>query len=128
MKGFVDPITDTDIMGPAARRFYAPNQWPNADCNDLQNFQPTVQIYFDEMTKLAQKMFSLFSSLLSKDINDDKVFYKYDTPMSTFNLAHYPPSENQGLGISDHTDWELFTLLYPSFYPIQVGFNFEKNK
>ena len=72
MKGFVDPISDTDIMGPAARRFYAPNQWPNADCNDLQNFQPTVQIYFDEMTKLAQKMFSLFSSLLSKDINDDK--------------------------------------------------------
>ena len=34
-------------------------------------------------------------------------------------LAHYPPSENEGLGISDHTDWELFTLLYPNFYPMQ---------
>ena len=40
-------------------------------------------------------------------------FYDYDTPMSTFNLAHYPASESEGLGISDHTDWELFTLLYP---------------
>ena len=34
-------------------------------------------------------------------------------------IAHYPPSNVEGLGISDHTDWELFTLLYPSFYPIQ---------
>ena len=41
--------------------------------------------------------------------------------MSTFNLAHYPASEVEGLGISDHTDWELFTLLYPSFYPIQYN-------
>ena len=57
--------------------------------------------------------------------------------MSTFNLAHYPASNTEGkskhilfkntyifmscfigLGISDHTDWELFTLLYPSFYPM----------
>lgn len=52
--------------------------------------------------------------------NEEKFekFYEYDTPMSTFNLAHYPASENEGLGISDHTDWELFTLLYPSFYPM----------
>ena len=34
-------------------------------------------------------------------------------------IAHYPPSNVEGLGISDHTDWESFTPLYPSFYPIQ---------
>ena len=111
-------------MGAATKRFYSLNQWPNPKEENLSNFRPNVETYFSEMNKVAQKMFGLFSSLLK---NQDKTgknngtFYEYDTPMSTFNLAHYPPSENDGLGIADHTDWELFTLLYPSFYPIQVG-------
>ena len=120
MKGYVDPMENHDEVGPAAQRFYAPNQWPKPKHGDLTNFRPIVELYFQEMTKLAQKMFALFSSLLSKQNGCDKNFYKYDTPMSTFNLAHYPSSQNEGLGISDHTDWELFTLLYPSFFPIQV--------
>ena len=121
MEGLVEPIENQDLAGSAAKRFYAQNQWPNPEYGDLANFRPVVELYFNEMSKLAQKMFSLFSRLLSKQNGSEKQFYEYDTPMSTFNLAHYPPSQNDGLGISDHTDWELFTLLYPSFFPIQVS-------
>ena len=91
----------------------------------LPNFQPIIQVYFDEMFKLAQQLFALFVKVLNQDNHSDSTnsnhIIRYDTPMSSFNLVRYPASNDQsgGLGISDHTDWELFTLLYPSFYPFQ---------
>ena len=115
----VDRIDDMDIIAPAARRFFAVNQWPRE--SDLPTFRPNVELYFKEMSQLAQKMFELFLDVLRSElgVSEDQHFYNYDTPMSTFNLAHYPPSKHKGLGISDHTDWELFTLLYPNFYPLK---------
>ena len=117
--GAVDLIADASVTGPAARRFFYANQWPIE--NDLPNFRGAVYLYFTEMKKLADKMFDLFLHALRAELNvsDDHHFFNYDTPMSTFNLAHYPPSERNGFGISDHTDWELFTLLYPNFYPVK---------
>ena len=115
----IDSVDDENVIGPAARRFFADNQWPNQ--KDLPNFRPTVELYFDEISKLAHKMFRLFQNALRSelDVSEDQHFFHHDTPMSTLNLAHYPPSDKEGLGISDHTDWELFTLLYPSFHPVQ---------
>ena len=115
----VDPMSDASIIGPAALRFFAPNQWPTP--NDLPNFRSTIEIYLEKMGKVANKMFEMFHYALRAELNvsDDHHFFNYDTPMTTFNLAHYPPSKTKGLGISDHTDWELFTLLYPNFYPLK---------
>lgn len=119
LRGLVDVIDDDNITGPAAKRFFVNNQWPKEE--DLPNFRPSIQTYFDEMTKLATTMFDLFLRALRCELNvpNDHQFFNYDTPMSTFNIAHYPPSSNKGLGIADHTDWELFTLLYPNFYPVE---------
>ena len=51
----------------------------------------------------------------------------HDLGMTTINFAHYAARERSGtgaevsasktFGIADHTDWELFTLLYPAYYP-----------
>ena len=115
----IDPIMDISVIGPAAQRFYAPNQWPNQE--QFPNFRSAIEAYLEEMAKIAEKMFEMFLLALRKELNvsTDHHFYHYDTAMTTFNLAHYPPSTKKGLGISDHTDWELFTLLYPNFYPIK---------
>ena len=112
-----------DEIQAGAQRFHAPNQWPSKA--KLPNFQPIIQVYFDEMAKLAQQLFALFLKVLDQENHCGKSNHhriRYDTPMSSFNLVRYPPSndENGGLGISDHTDWELFTLLYPSLVKGQV--------
>jgi isopenicillin N synthase-like dioxygenase len=120
LNGSVDMMEeDINIIGSAAKCFFASNQWPKED--DLPTFRPSIEAYFNQMNRLATNMFDLFLHALRTELNvsEDHHFYHYDTPMSTFNLAHYPPSEMKGLGISDHTDWELFTLLYPNFCPIK---------
>ena len=111
---------DTDTMGAATKRFYSLNQWPNPKEGKISNFRPNVETYFSEMNKLAQKMFGLFSSLLKNQdkTGETRTFYEYDTPMSTFNLAHYPPSEIDGLGIADHTGKSLSeALIFASTNP-----------
>ena len=107
LNGSVDPIEDVNIVGSAAKCFFANNQWPKE--GDLPNFRSSIEAYFNQMKRLATNMFDLFLHALRTELNvpEDHHFFHYDTPMSTFNLAHYPPSENKGFGISDHTDWEL---------------------
>ena len=62
----MDEIDEMSITGPAAKRFFAPNQWPN-EKNGLSNFRPSIEIYFNEMSKVAQKMFDLFSKVLQQN-------------------------------------------------------------
>ena len=95
LKNKVDFLdVDINVMEASARRFFSANQWPST--NELSDFKPIIELYFNEMGKLAQKMFHLFSRVLqeeskkfSKSVDDEKPFhfYDYDTPMSTFNLG-----------------------------------------
>eukprot|EP00927_Polykrikos_kofoidii_P086906 TRINITY_DN9875_c2_g1_i1.p1 TRINITY_DN9875_c2_g1~~TRINITY_DN9875_c2_g1_i1.p1 ORF type:complete len:472 (+),score=77.18 TRINITY_DN9875_c2_g1_i1:74-1489(+) len=126
----------TSKVAAAARRFFLPNQWPNQE--EFPQFRAAVERYFDEMTNLANTMFKLFSefvelhtnagsgssSLGSADggmapqaLNSSAELMPHDKGMVTFNLVRYPPSkaEEHEFGIADHTDWELFTLLYPVY-------------
>lgn len=110
-------------IGPAARRFFLKNQWPSE--GDLPGFRETVERYFGEMRKLADKTFALFSRVLAADAaehgsrsNASVAGLQRDKGMMTFNLVHYPPApaqDDHSMGIADHTDWELFTLLLPMY-------------
>ena len=85
---------DLNVMEASARRFFSANQWPPTKTG-LSDFRPSIELYFNEMGKLAQRMFHLFSRVLQEESKkfsnsvDDKPmhFYDYDTPMSTFNLG-----------------------------------------
>ena len=60
----MDKLNENKVTGPAAIRFYAPNQWPNA--TDLPNFRSAIDTYFDEMANLAKKMFHMFHQVCQK--------------------------------------------------------------
>lgn len=97
-----------EAYGRAARKFFAPNQWPDG----LPDFRVAVDAYAAAMRGVAADVFALFEAALDRPV-------PHDRGMTTFNLAHYgaAASDAGALGIVDHTDWELFTLLYPCFYP-----------
>ena len=42
----MDKLNDNKVTGPAAIRFYAPNQWPNPA--DLPDFRSAIDTYFEE--------------------------------------------------------------------------------
>ena len=107
-------LGDPKRFGEAVTRYCSPNQWPNL--KDLPKFMKSIQTYIDAMNKVSNRIFKLLNKLL-KEVGG--LQYNYDTPMSTFTFAHYPPSQNEGMGIADHTDSEMFTLLYPSYYPLE---------
>ena len=90
LNGTISPIADTNLTEAAVKRFFAPNQWPSKNLN-LPNFKPSIDIYFHEMSKIAQKMFHLFSEVLKETdgVSKYQTFYKYDTPMSSFNLGTF---------------------------------------
>ena len=58
LKNKMDKLNDNKVTGPAAIRFYAPNQWPNSA--DLPDFKSAIDTYFEEMSNLAKKMFYMF--------------------------------------------------------------------
>ena len=58
----MDKLNDNKVTGPAAIRFYAPNQWPNPA--DLPDFRSAIDTYFEEMSNLAKKMFYMFHEVL----------------------------------------------------------------
>jgi len=117
-------------VAAAARRFFLPNRWP--DKHDLPEFHAAVDSYFHNMQGVARKMFHLFSEVLkdqqsitvtepSSRRSNSSASLPYDKAMVTYNLVRYPPSsagdagDDAALGIADHTDWEAFTLLYPTY-------------
>ena len=60
----MDKLNDNKVTGPAAIRFYAPNQWPNPA--DLPDFRSAIDTYFEEMSNLAKKMFYMFHEVLKE--------------------------------------------------------------
>ena len=67
------------------------------------------------IVQVAKQVFALFQKAAS-DITGAELQLRHDLSLATFNLAHYPANSTFEFGISDHTDWELFTLLYPSLF------------
>lgn len=109
------------VVGDAARNFFAPNQWP--DPNKLPEFRIVVEDYISAMRTVASDMFALFTTALQNERGTKPI--PREVGMTTMNFAHYGAIKGGGndeggptaFGIGDHTDWEVFTLLYPAYYP-----------
>ena len=97
-------------VGRAARKFFMENQWPER----LPQFRSAVQAFFDHSARVAGRVIKYIDAVAHPlDANGQAI--KHDLGMHTFNFAHYHPNSQYAFGISDHTDWEYFTLLYPSY-------------
>lgn len=88
-----------------------------------KEFDPAVSIFLQEMRELSKRMMGYFLRLVRESSPENKMLeIEADLGMATFNITHYPATEGPGdgknvetFGISDHTDWEFFTLLYPAY-------------
>jgi isopenicillin N synthase-like dioxygenase len=99
-------------VGRAARKFFMKNQWPGTE--RLPQFRSAVQEFFDHSARVAGRVIKYIDAAAHPlDANGHAI--KHDLGMHTFNFAHYHPNSQYAFGISDHTDWEYFTLLYPSY-------------
>ena len=99
--------------------FFAKNLWPKEEWFNIArsfsstskskpSFRSDIELYFNSMRALASRMHHLFAKGLKTSV------FPHDLGMCTFNIAHYPIGLN-GVGITEHTDWEACTLLYNSY-------------
>jgi len=97
---------DPDLL--AKKPFRAPNFWP-----EVTDFRAIMLDYFNRMWSLGRTLHRAFALDLglAPDYFDDK----FDKPLATLRLLHYPPSEaplREGqLGAGEHTDYGNVTLL-----------------
>jgi len=113
-----DAISTRDIAAEGARNFFGLNRWPCS--NTCPKFQDDITKYQTEITALSERMFSLFHDVLKMTLDKKEDIFAYDKSMKTLNVVHYKPcNDDESFGIADHTDWEIFTLLYPSYFPFQ---------
>jgi isopenicillin N synthase-like dioxygenase len=96
----------------AAKRFFLPNQWP--DEREVPGFRALIERFVSEELKLSRKMFEVFAQALAGlDGNLSRELPRHEDGMMTINVARYQRTDEDGMGIADHTDWEMFTLLKP---------------
>lgn len=99
------PADDPDYV--AGNPMLGPNQWPA-----LPGFKDRVGAYYDGVMAIGRVLLRGFAEALGQD---PSLFDSYVTkPPSQLRLIHYPHNENapgNAMGISPHTDMEVFTLL-----------------
>lgn len=101
------PADDPDIR--AGDRFHQTNQWPDG----LPGFRETLLDYFDEMTRLSDRLLRAFA--LALDMDEEWFLAFYRKPLTQVTLLHYPPQPPQTperqYGIRPHADSTAFTVL-----------------
>lgn len=91
------------------------NQWP-----DFPDFKSTVQAYYQQALQLGHTLFRGFALALGLDEH----YFESITlnPPSQLRLIHYPfnaqASDKPGIGA--HTDYECFTVLFPTCDGLEV--------
>jgi isopenicillin N synthase-like dioxygenase len=97
---------DAEII--AGKPFRSLNAWP-----DLLDFRTTMLAYFDQCAALGGRLHRAFAFDLG--LNVDFFVDKFDRPMATLRLLHYPPMPAETvagqLGAGEHTDYGNVTLL-----------------
>jgi isopenicillin N synthase-like dioxygenase len=97
---------DADLL--AGKPFRSLNAWP-----DLPHFRTILLGYFAECAKLGGRLHRAFA--IDLGLQPDFFEDKFDRPLATLRLLHYPPTppdplEGQ-LGAGEHTDYGNLTLL-----------------
>lgn len=96
-----DPDAHTDVYG------WGLNQWP-----DVDGFRELIVEYHTAMLTLARALYRGFA--LSLDLDGDYFTPKLTKPISELRLLRYPtqPAANEKvLGIGQHSDYDMFTIL-----------------
>lgn len=86
-----------------------PNIWP-----ELDGFRAAVTDYYEAITRLGRAISEVFSELLGQPRDFINRRSGPSAPR-TMRMLHYPPCfqpEADQVGISAHTDFECFTLMY----------------
>ncbi len=110
------PTDNPDVV--AGIPMLGPNFWPD----DVPEFQASAEKYQAYMEKLREKLFEVFALSLLQP----KDYFKPVTtrPPSILRVLHYIendfPQDDVNWGISAHTDYEAFTILYASSPGLQV--------
>ncbi len=97
---------DPEVL--ARKPFRGRNIWP-----DVADFRAAMLGYFDACWGLGRMLHRAFA--IDLDIAPDFFDPKFDRPMATLRLLHYPPAAAQPLdgqlGAGEHTDYGNVTLL-----------------
>lgn len=91
----------------ARKPFRSHNAWP-----DLPGFRETLLAYYDACASLGARLHRAFA--LDLGLKPDFFTDKFDRPMATLRLLHYPaPSRGSDpqTGAGEHTDYGNLTLL-----------------
>jgi isopenicillin N synthase-like dioxygenase len=99
------PASDPEVM--AGKPFRGVNLWPA-----MPHFRETALSYFNALWRLGLDL----HLAIATDLGLPPSFFagKFDRPMATLRLLHYPPrdaSEGQISGAGEHTDYGSLTIL-----------------
>ncbi|KXZ67281.1 isopenicillin N synthase family dioxygenase [Acinetobacter venetianus] len=97
------------------RPLLGPTQWPN----DPQ-FKEQVLAYYQHIKAIGHQLFKAFA--LALELEEDYFDAHLKHAPSQLRLIHYPfnPNAEDQFGIGAHTDYECFTLLFPTAEGLQV--------
>lgn len=92
---------------------YAPNQWPDASLQGMDDFRQTLLTYHGEALAFGARIFQAFA--LALELSEDYFAPKITKPLAVARVLHYPPQEGKidekQIGIGAHSDYECFTIL-----------------
>ena len=87
-----------------------PNIWP-----DLPGFRKAMLDYYKNVTRLGRALGMIFSEILGETPDFINARSGPSAPR-TMRMLHYPandtPADSRNVGISAHTDFECFTILF----------------
>lgn len=109
------PADDPDVLSGRAPML-GPVQWP-----DDPEFRAAVGAYYKDVAALALTLFRGFALALDLPEHYFEAFLR--KPPSQLRLIHYPyveeaPADEPGIGA--HTDYECFTILWPTAPGLEV--------
>ena len=97
------------------RPLLGPTQWPNHS-----QFKEQVLAYYQHIKAIGHQLFKAFA--LALELEEDYFDAHLKHAPSQLRLIHYPfnPNAEDQFGIGAHTDYECFTLLFPTAEGLQV--------
>ncbi len=110
------PENDPDYV--AGNRLLGPNVWPS----ELPEFRSAVSAYYRAVFELGRRLLGGFA--LALGLPPEHFEPVLQKPPSQLRLVHYPaslePANEGAMGISSHTDYEVFTILHTTRPGLEV--------